>query len=195
MQIPLSLTYRQELAQHIFSILRAGDSCSIVGVSGTAKSNLFRHLLNPEVRQHYLRDTWQSYIFLAVDSHALGGLSERAMYDMLLRRLAAEAREQGVDEASVSRVEMLHGQVTGATNGLSWQQAFSQAMAAVMTEDRTRHLVFLFDQFDEVYRTLNPRFFANLRSIRDDFKYRVSYVVFTRDELPRLCQGPECEEL
>jgi len=192
-QIPL--TYRQPIITQIITCLRAGDSCSIVGVSGTAKSNLFRHLLNPEVRQHYLGDAWQSYLFLSVDSHALGEFSERAMYDMLLRCLAAEAQKRSEDEATMSRIETLHEQVAEATNSLAWQRAFSQAVAAVIAKDRTRRLVFLFDQFDEVYKTLNPRFFANLRAIRDEHKYRVSYLIFTRDELPRLRQGPECEEL
>ena len=195
MQTLLPPTYRQELVQYIFRLLRAGDSCSIVGVSGTAKSNLFRHLLNPEVRQHYLGDAWQSYLFLAVDSHALAELSERAMYDLLLERLTAEARERGVEENVVAQVEQSYQQVLFSTDPPDWQRAFTQAIRAVMTADPTRHMVFLFDQFDEVYETLNPRFFANLRSIRDDFKYRVSYVTFTRDELPRLRQGPECEEL
>jgi DNA-binding winged helix-turn-helix (wHTH) protein len=193
-QTSLPLIYRREYAQRILFIFRAGDSCSIVGVSGMAKSNLFRHLLNPEVRQHYLGDACQSYLFLAVDSHALSELSERAMFDLLLHRLATEARERGVDEATMSRMETLCERATEATNSSAWQQIFSQAVAAVMTTDRTRHLVFLFDQFDEVYETLNPRFFANLRAIRDEFKYRISYVTFTRDELPRLCQAPECGE-
>lgn len=191
----LGSDYRWEVVIPVFRIIRAGDSCSIVGVSGMAKSNLFRHLLNPEVRQHRLGDAWQSYFFLAVDSHALGELSERAMFDLILHRLAIEAREHGVEEATMSKIETLHERATGVTNGLAWQQIFSQAVAAVMTADRTKHLVFLFDQFDEVYEALNPRFFANLRAIRDEFKYRISYVTFTRDELPRLCQAPECEEL
>ena len=190
----IPLTYRQSIVTQVMSCLRAGDSCSIVGVSGMAKSNLFRHLLNPEVRQHYLGDAWQSYLFLAVDSHALGELSEWAMYDLLSRRLAEGARRGSVEEDVIARVEAIHHQ-TSISAGLAWQRAFSQAVEVVMTTDRTRHLVFLFDQFDEVYGILNPRFFANLRSIRDDFKYRVSYVTFTRDELPRLRQGPECEEL
>lgn len=194
-QISLPLIYRREYAQRIFFVLRAGDSCSIVGVSGTAKSNLFRHLLNLEVQQHYLGDAWQSHLFLPVDSHALGELSERAMYDLLLERLTAEIREPGVSDDLVARVGQLHEQALPSTDPLAWQRTFTKAVRAVMNADATRHLVFLFDQFDEVYGTLNPRFFAKLRAIRDEYKYRVSYITFTRDELPRLRQGPECEEL
>jgi len=50
----LPLTYRQALVEQIARCLRAGDSSSLIGVSGMAKSNLFRHLLSPAVREHYL---------------------------------------------------------------------------------------------------------------------------------------------
>lgn len=192
---PQVASYRKREIERLMRAIRAGDSCSVVGVSGVAKSNLFRHLLAPEVRQHYLGDVWQSYLFLAVDSHALSELSERAVHDFLLERLAEEARERGADEETVSRVETLHKQVLGDADCQAWQRACSRSIAAVMTVDSKQHLVVLFDQFDEVYKTLSPRFFANLRAIRDEYKYRVSYVTFTRDELPRLRQGPECEEL
>ena len=73
----LPLSYRNREVSDIMRAIRAGDSCSIVGVSGMAKSNLFRHLLNLEMRQHYLGDGWQTYIFLDADSHALGAHLQR----------------------------------------------------------------------------------------------------------------------
>ena len=187
-------TYRREIVTRIMHTIVAGDSCSIVGASGMAKSNLFRHLLNLEVRQHYLDDAWRSYPFLAIDSHALTELSERAMYDLLLERLAAEIQEQVVGEDLVAMVEELHQQTLPSVDPLAWQRTFTKAVWAVMNADATRHLVFLFDQFDEVYETLNPRFFANLRAIRDQHKYRLSYVTFTREVLPRISQALESEE-
>lgn len=190
----LPFDYRQEETTSIARCIHAGDSCSIVGVSGTAKSNLFRHLLNSEVRHHYLGEGWQSYLFLAIDAHALADFSERVMYDFLLERLTAEIRERGVSDDLVARVKQFHQQTLPSADPLDWQRAFTQAVGALMTAEATHHLVFLFDQFDEVYETLNPRFFANLRSIRDDFKYRVSYVTFTREELPHIRSDAEHDE-
>ncbi|MDE3089324.1 MAG: winged helix-turn-helix transcriptional regulator [Chloroflexota bacterium] len=193
-QVHLPLSYRVQESEHIFQLIRAGDSCSIIGVSGMAKSNLFRHLLNSEVRQHYLGGGWQSHLFLTIDSHALGELSERAMYDLLLNYLAKEAQQRGVAQEVLGQIQALHQETRSIAEGLAWQRVFSQAIQAIMTVEPVQHLVFLFDQFDEAYKTLAPRFFANLRSIRDTYKYRVSYVTFTRDELPHLCHAPECEE-
>ena len=192
--VELGFEYRREVVALVFRILRAGDSCCIVGISGTAKSNLFRHLLNPEVRRHYLGDAWQSYAFLAIDSHALAELSGRAMYHPLLERLSADIRERGAGGHLAATVEQFHQQALPSTDSLEWQHAFAQAVRAVMTATVTQRLVFLFDQFDEVYEALDPRFFANLRSIRDDFKYRVSYVTFAREELPQIRSDPEHDE-
>jgi hypothetical protein len=189
-----NLRYRQETTQPLFRVVRAGDSCSIVGASGMAKSNLFRHLLKPEVREHYLGEAWRSYLFVAIDSHELGELSEQAMYNLLLARLAAEVQDGARDEGTASRIRTAHEQVAKAADASAWHGAFAQAVAAIMDSDPPRRLVFLFDQFDEVYTTLNARFFANLRAIRDQLKYRVSYIAFTRDVLPCLCHKPECEE-
>ena len=49
-----------------------------------------------------------------------------------------------------------------------------------------RRLVFLFDQFDDVYQEAEERLFANLRGMREAYKYRISYLVFTRDMMPNL---------
>lgn len=190
----LPLSYRQPEIILIARCLRAGDSCAVISVSGMAKSNLFRHLLTPEVRQHYLGDNWQSYLFLAADAHALGEVSERAAYSLFIELLMAEARLQNVAESVISRVEQLSQPAALASDPLLWQRAFVQAVQAIMTADAARHLVILFDQFDEVYKTLNPHFFANLRALRDQHKYRLSYVVFTREELPALASAPEHEE-
>jgi hypothetical protein len=130
---------------------------------------------------------------MAVDSNALGELSERALYDLLFIHLTEEAQQQELAQNVLAQIQALHQEVISLTDGLAWQKAFTRALQAVMAAP-TRRLVFLFDQFDEVYKTIAPRFFAKLRSIRDTFKYRVSYITFTREELPYLSNAPECEE-
>jgi ABC-type protease/lipase transport system fused ATPase/permease subunit len=46
--------YRQEIITPITRNITAGESCSIVGVASTGKSNLFRFLIRPGVCQRYL---------------------------------------------------------------------------------------------------------------------------------------------
>lgn len=190
----MPLTYRQAEASMIARYVRAGDSCSVVGVSGMGKSNLFRHLRHAHTRQHYFGDNWQKYLFLNADSHALGELSERAVYDLLLGCLTAEAQQHNSEASAASRIEEIHQQVRASTDPLLWQRSFVQAVRSLMETDGARRLVIFFDQFDDIYKTVNPRFFTTLRSVRDDFKYRISYLVLTREELPYMCNGSEYEE-
>ncbi len=186
--------YRIEETSQVIRCLRAGDSCSIVGASGTGKSNLFRHLMEPQTRQHFLGDSWQDLLFVSLDSHALGELTEEAIYELLLQSLASEALDRDLPDITANQVEALQKQAVFTPTIQARQQAVFQAVAAVLSRDRSRHLILLFDQFDEVCESANPRFFANLRAIRDEHKYRVGYVVFTRDILPHLCEAPEFEE-
>jgi DNA-binding winged helix-turn-helix (wHTH) protein len=191
---PLPLTFRQAEVDMIGRCLRAGDSCSVIGVSGMAKSNLFRHLLRLSVRRHYLDGDCLRYLFLSLSAHELGIISEQAIYSLLYERLISGLRQQGLAEDSAGLSEELSRWTSLPTDALLVQRAFLQLLQTVMASDPARNLVILFDQFDDLYQRLNPRFFANLRAIRDEYKYRVSYVVFTREELPRLCDAPECEE-
>lgn len=189
----LPLSYRNAEIEEIARRLRAGDSCSVVGVSGMAKSNLFRHLVQPEVHHHYMGDDWRNYLPIAVDCHGLGKITADVTMAFLLERLIIALQQHGIGEEIISTVEQLRGDAVNSKDPRSWQQALTGAIAAVMS-DPNRHLFVLFDQFDEVYKTLDPQFFINLRSLRDEYKYRISYVVFTRDELPHLSEGLECEE-
>jgi len=54
-------------------------------------------------------------------------------------------------------------------------------------------LCFLFDEFDEAYRTLPRDIFRQLRAIRDSNKNRVSFGLFLRDEPGRL-RSPQDNE-
>lgn len=192
----LPLSYRARETEAIIGLLRAGESCSIIGISGMAKSNLFRHLLDPSARKHYLGNSWQDYLFVAADANALGEISERDAYDLLLEGIIAEFfRQRPAAEAeTVARLQEIQRQVAQSGEALAWQKAFTQAVRIILSSDNLLHLVFLFDQFHELCRSLNPKFFARLRFIRDEYKYRISYITFTREEMPCLCDAPEFEE-
>lgn len=187
-------TYRKLLVEQIIRCVRAGDSCSLIGVSGMAKSNLFRHLLTLETQQHFLGNALPNYLFLAADSHALSELSERAAYELLSERLLVECERQLIDQEVIDYVAQVDQCIQQSADPAACRRVFGHAVRAVLGSDPDLHLVCLFDQFDEVYRSFNPHFFVHLRALRDEYKYRVSYLVFTREELPRICSGTGREE-
>ena len=189
----LPLDYRQPEVERLASYIRAGDSCSIVGASGMAKSNLFRHLLNPEVQEHHLGDNRRKYLFIGVDAHGLGELSEAGFFAQLLDCLVSGTQGNGIPEDGLETKPSTHEASASSEEALRGR-SLAEAVQILMAHNPEYHLVFLLDQFDDVYRDLAPRVFVNLRFIRDQNKYRISYMVFTRDELPYLNSGPLYEE-
>jgi DNA-binding winged helix-turn-helix (wHTH) protein len=47
-------------------------------------------------------------------------------------------------------------------------------------------IVFVCDQFEDIWQTLPAQFFVNLRHLRDQFKYQIVFLVMTRDRLQRM---------
>lgn len=189
----VNLSYRSEEVAAIMRYLRFGDSVSVVGVSGMGKSNLFRFLQRPEIREAVFQANWTNYLIVGFDSNALGQITERAAYDLLLESLLAEAKRTGVVAELIAQLDELHAAIKVSSQDLDGKRMFGQAMRLLL-ESTARHVVILFDQFDQAYEQLPSHFFANLRFVRDEFKHRISYVTFTREELPRLCAAKECEE-
>lgn len=185
-----SLSYRKEQVAAIMRHLRFGDSVSVVGVSGVGKSNLFRCLQRPQVREAVFQEHWNNYLIAGFDSNALGQITERAAYDLLFESLIAESKRAGVAAELIAQLDELHGEIENDGDG---KRTFVQAMRLLLSST-LRQVAILFDQFDQAYEQLPSYFFAHLRFVRDEFKHRVSYVTFTREELHRLCLAKECEE-
>ncbi len=59
---------------------------------------------------------------------------------------------------------------------------------SVKSEKLPLRVVFVLDEFEEMLAQLPPRFFQTLRGIRDDYKYRVMYMTFTRRPIPQIIE-------
>lgn len=180
MTLPISFR-QQELAQ-LITWVRAGESASIVGVSGIGKSNLFHYLLDPTIQTAQLGN---DYLFVRVNFHDGPDFDNRTVYSLILEQL----------EQLVEGVEAYHeALLESGRDSLKVQRYFKLAIRPVMA-DPQRHLVLLFDQFDEVYQQGEDRLFATLRGLRERYKYRLSFLVFSRDTLPTLTEmSPGREE-
>jgi DNA-binding winged helix-turn-helix (wHTH) protein len=156
-----------------------------------AKSNLFRHVLSSEVRAHYLGENWESYVFIALDANDMGEMAEWVVLNLLLEKLTEACGRLTAGGDLVAPLEQFQGDAHSRNN--QQHRRLAQNIKTVLDES-AGHLVVLFDQFDAVYKNLDARFFANLRAIRDDHKYRISYLMFTREHLSRLHHSQENEE-
>jgi DNA-binding winged helix-turn-helix (wHTH) protein len=179
------VTYREEVVAPIMDCIRAGESCAIIGISGTGKSNLFQFILRDDVKQRYWGENWKSYLLILVDSHSLRALNEWAVFELFLHSVLERVEGLNLAEETMARLEQRYEKVVESENPLLAQRYFELAMHMLCRQNEYR-MVFLIDQFDEIWRELPNRLLANLRGVRDKHKYMLSYVVATRDELSRI---------
>ncbi len=181
------LNYREEEVRYIMQRVQVGESCSLVGVSSTGKSNFFRFIFRDNVKSKYLGDNADKYLFVLLDSNSLSiaGMSEWKIYELMLHRLLIQAERLSVDDKIVEHFDDLYQRVVASHDALLGQR-YIERFLAFLCDEASYRLVFLFDEFDEIIRNFDRRFFLNLRAIRDEFKGKVAYIVASRNELSLL---------
>src|SRR5947207_9009124 len=95
---PLPLSFRSDLLKHMLAGLQSGESCSLVGISGTGKSNVARFLQRHDVQQFYWNDDriW----VISIDSQGLIFDEEQKVEyiitEMMINRLIQEAERRKI---------------------------------------------------------------------------------------------------
>jgi hypothetical protein len=169
--------YRKEIILLIMERIQKGDSCFIVGMSGTGKSNLFRCLCSQESKERYLAGQPDNYAFIWADTNALAGeLSAFHLYELILYNLQKWAEESGQPDL-VAFIEDLHEKVALSQSHVLAQRHLETILRRLFNHRENFHLILLFDEFEPIARELNFQFFKNLRWLRDEFKYRLSYIM------------------
>lgn len=189
--------FRHDEVSQLVDLVEAGESASIIGMSGTGKSNLFNHLCNPQTQDIYFQK--RPYPIIArINFHYAPDFDDRSLYSLILEQL------ESMTPREISRYELpfeitdqivwYHDSLIDSRDDLlKIQRNFKQAVRLLLYGN-DRKLVFLFDQFDDVYREAAPHFFANLRGLRENYKYRLSFLTFTRDLLPNLIESDPARE-
>lgn len=180
---PLPISFRQALLRPVTATLRAGECCSIIGVTGVGKTNLARFLRRRDVQAHYWGDdlVW----VLLIDSNALslgGGPDEFAVLELMIHRLICEAEGSNVPCEFVAELDRLHSTLLGQPDALLALR-YLERIIGRLCKQYSMQLVVIFDQFEAIWQRLAPRLFLNLRYLRDEFKYQVVYLTMTRERL------------
>ena len=188
---PLAKTYRTLEVSQIVDTIQAGDSCTIVGVGSAGKSNLLRFLRREDILRERLGP---QYLLVYVDGNKLIECSEWGLWELMLHQttLAVEERGDATVEI-VQALDQLYNQAIGAETRDFAVRYLDRTLNLVRKRLGLR-LVFLLDEFDELYEQLPASGFSALRALRDDHKYQLSYLVATRQEWRRLRQEPEAAE-
>jgi DNA-binding winged helix-turn-helix (wHTH) protein len=187
--VPSSL-FRQDLMGKVLATLNAGESCGLIGVGSVGKSNFLRAMMDPETTRHFLGNDSAKFLFLYVDGNTLVENSAWGVFELMLHRLVKAAEAQDLNE--LDQLETLYQRAIKPEDRDLAHRYLERGLGSWCGRLGFR-LAFLLDDFDQVFREVEPRLFANLRALRDENKYRLMYVVASRDDLTRLRSPQECE--
>ena len=78
--------FRHEEVMQLTKLIEAGESVSVIGMSGTGKSNLFNHLCNPQTQDVYFNER-PFPLIIRVNFHYAPDYTDRSMYSLILEQL------------------------------------------------------------------------------------------------------------
>ena len=202
------LDYRQEEVGRIMERWRASESCSLVGVGSVGKSNLMQHLANPKVQQEYMKETnVENFRAIIIDPSMLGPLPTKGDdyeqigcwvgYELMMHRMFMAFHQGGLlDTQEMARFTEIYETLQDGTNPLYAYMGlryFELGLDILM--NKGIQIVFMFDEFEEMFRNLPIKFFLTLRGLRDANKKQLSYLTFTRMPLPAVVEAEKKDAL
>jgi DNA-binding response OmpR family regulator len=185
----LPLSFRAAEVDRIISLIQSGESCSLIGIGSVGKSKLLRFLIQDDLRRAKLGQSWDKYLFVYVDINKSlqkpeWGL-DWGLYELMLHQILSGIKKHGDDSIVYKDIENLHERATHPETYHLALRYLERALLLVC-EELHLHIVFLIDEFDRLCNVLPSKTFSALRSIRDDYKYRLMYVVASRKDIARI---------
>ena len=192
--LELPIGFRSEIIEPVFAALKAGVSCSLVGVGSSGKSNVARHLVRLDVRRRYLGDYASNVLTAYVDCQKLSEYSIQSLHSQILESLprAVQSTRPNAEDL-VSQLESLWRQCVGDSSPDRVRRTLEVAIANTLRAGIAQIFIIL-DDFDPVVGNAPSRVLNSLRALRDDYKLKLVYVTITRKELAFLRNQGEYED-
>lgn len=183
---------READLEQIVSCLRLGDCCSVVAPSNMGKSVLLRSLLASEVREACALAGPDLPLTVFVDCLEAGD-SEHAFYEVLLRRVLEQLEDCGAPAATVGTVRAVHYEILRTDAEVTIRSLFATSIRELDRWPGFR-LILILDEFDDVFGSLPPWPFRQLRALRDALGDRLCYVAGSSRHLEQIRWDPETYE-
>jgi hypothetical protein len=197
----MPLTYREEIVQKVFDCIKSGESFYLIGAPSSGKTRLLDFLMGDDpdarrsgakvdrerIKKHYLKNEAEKVWLVRVDMNRLHQDLEISwkfqFYELLLNSiLLVSTRYHDTDfgEKIFDELSELDSQALNSKDALTAHRLLEIFISRLCQKYNIK-LCFLFDEFDDTYRSIMPLdVFAQLRAIRDANKYFVSYGLFLR---------------
>jgi len=212
---PFTTTFRDKPLRYIFRNILTGDAISIVGMGTVGKSHLITHFSDrKDVQYHYIPlmggevkgVSPEDVLFVRIDpnalldTHTLEGTQPIAPswagFELVFSRLLLAAQRNRLHNDVIELLQNHYVTLNDLTHmrSVAALRHLERGIRAVLEGPHAKkRLVFVFDQFEEILRYMPLNFFTNLRSLRDEFRYHLIYIVASRIELAKSVD-PEVSE-
>jgi hypothetical protein len=193
--LPIPISFRAEIVQQVVRLLRSGESCALIGVGSSGKSNVARHLARADVRQAYFEDDAERTLVVYLNCKPFAHKSPPEFYLHVLDQLARALEAHGGPLAGPREAVTALWQAAQPDPPVRALRNLDQALGALVAAGAA-HLILALDDCDDLMASIAPVFFSDLRSLRDNYKVRLVYLTLTRREPAFLREDtPEFEEL
>lgn len=188
------VTYRGETLAALFDLVSAGESAAVIASASMGKSRLVQFLLRDDVALHYLEERTENFLSVWIDCNRLGDFTAWHLYELFLDALLTAIEERPDLAELANDYRGLHLEVIRSENALLAQRVLER-LARLLCRDHGLTLCLVLDEFDEAYARLPAPVLASLRALRDANKYRLCYLLFTRQHPQYLRDPADCEGL
>lgn len=188
-----NILYRQEVVMPFFNFVKGAESFYVIGGASMGKTRLLDFLMREDVQKHYLGEDAGKVWLVRVDLNRLSIHNEPwAFFELLLSSIVLEISNHEVDQDLRVELVDLDAKVIQSHDLLLALRFFEMAVNQLCQVFQYK-LCFLFDEFDDAYRSFTRETFSQLRAVRDANKNRVAYGVFLRNLPERLRPSPDNE--
>lgn len=184
---------REQEARFLIQSILEGNCAAINGLSNMGKSALLRDLCTPATQALLMGDKADDYLFVYVDCNLMPERSEQALHEVTLRSIIGTLRRAGAGIRLIASLNDLYHTVVEPPSPLRSPLAFDDALHEAC-EQSGRHLVLLFDEFDDPFEKLAGRAYLNLRALKDQFRETLCYITATERPLSAIRQDHEAAE-
>jgi hypothetical protein len=167
-------TYRAREMQILASWIRAGESGSVVGLTGCGRSNLLAFLCHrPDILPRYLPQPANQVLLVPVEIHNLPANDLANLYRTLLH--AFYWLRGRFEPATAQTITDLYLENRPVQDAFLPQQALYDLV--LLFQQQQQQIVLVLNRFDRFCATAPPGLVSTLRSLRDNFKNTLSYIV------------------
>lgn len=161
--------------EKIIGYIKEGNSCQLIGLPGTGRSNVFGLLsYNRAVRELHFGENQKWYHFVLCNFSEVKKRTSTDVMKFLFLSLADSLRDRDLQEEH----DMLHKifkEHASFNDEIVLLQGLKEAITYLCIQKELT-VIFLCDRFDSYIPSLTESFFDTLRVLRDIAKYRFSIV-------------------